>query len=197
MSVLAVLAMSSIALIITSQPALGATTTVNSVVGLAPKMKLGAGPTFNPATCTSAAPSTVACQPISGPNARRPQDALQLWCLAPTPPTGVTVTVTYQANGANAPIPSNSLTVNCIEPPVKLITTPGSLSATPMRGVRVAGCTTNVLGADCTYAGRKIVTACSLAVTAYSLPITVTATVTLEGPAPINGQTVSVYWDCA
>lgn len=197
-SVLAVVAISGLALVVTATAASAQGTTVNSVVGRSPKVKLGAKGTFAPASCTSASPSVVACGTVGNVAARTPQDAVQLWCLAPTPPDGTTVTVDYQANGPESPIPATTLTVNCIEPPVKEITAPGSLSTRPLSGnFGVTSCSTDVLGTSCQFAGKNMQEVCSLAVTAYALPITVSATVTLEGPAPINGKTVTDYFVCA
>jgi hypothetical protein len=196
LGIFAVVALAGGSLAFTGAAAYAQSTTVSSVVGHAPKVKLGFGPTFVPASCSSASPSTVACGLLA---TKRPQDAVQLWCLSATPPTGVAVTVDYAtAPGANGPVSPTTLTVNCALAAVKAVTTPGYLNTKPLTGpFSVTGCSVNVFGANCTYGGKTLSEDCPLQVTANVLPVFVTATVTLGGAPPINGKTVDVFFICA
>jgi hypothetical protein len=58
------------------------------------------------------------------------------------------------------------------------------------------GCTTNILGTACTFAGETITKACTLAATVNVLPVMVTATVTLGGSPAINGKTIVESFEC-
>jgi hypothetical protein len=169
-------------------------TIIDATVGHVITRGLGNGKNFSLATCTSSAPSTVGCDIWTN---KPPRDAVRLWCLTPTS-SGVTVTVTYNANVPRAAIPPTVLTVTCRSAKVPNVATPGTeltnvLSKAPYS---VTGCTTNVFGTTCTYTGGTITKVCSLAATANTLPITVTATVTLAGPTAINGKTIDVYFTC-
>ena len=191
-----VLALAGFASVAASEPAVagGVRTTVNSVVGHSKKVVLGVGPTFGVASCASASPSVVGCGTLP---ARHPVDVVQLWCLAPTSPSGVAVTVDFVANGLNAALPPATLTVNCAAAPVPTLLVPGIKVSQPLTGASaVTSCTTNVVGATCTYSGKTITRICTVAVTLNTLPITVTATVTVDGPAAINGQTLVYYYRC-
>ena len=170
-------------------------TTVNLTVGQSTRVALGKGVEFDVATCTSASPNTVACDTIPGAHAK---PAVQFWCLGPTGVGGVTATVAYVPDGANAALPSTALTVNCSPAAVRTVHVGHfNISSALHHITAVTGCTSDVVGAACTYSGTMITKACTLAVTANTLPVLVTATVTVAGDPAINGKTVDVYFTCA
>jgi len=169
-------------------------TTVNLGVGHSTKVQLGSGASFAVASCTSAAPSTVACGLEAN---KHGADDVQIWCLGPTGVGGDSATVAYLANGINLPFPSTTLTVNCAAAPVPNIRVGSSrVSQGLQRATGVTACTTNVAGAPCTFSGNRITRACQPQVALNTLPILVTATVTLSGASVINGKTVDVYFTC-
>lgn len=166
-------------------------TTVNQTAGHSSYVKVGTGKLYAINTCTSSAPSTVACRVLPTPQ-------LQIWCLAATN-VGATLTVTYlPLLGAN-PIGPTTITANCKAARVPKIQVLNSKAVTPLTGttgVLPNSCTTDTLGATCTTRGDTVVEACTLGVTANALPALVTATVTVEGTAPVQGQQVKVYFIC-
>ena len=199
LSILAALAVTSLAWVVTSPVASAGTvgTKIHSAVGHTVIRGLGPGKTFGIASCTSAAPTTAPCA-IS--DSRPPEDSVRLWCLAPTAPGGVQETVTYLADSPKAAIAPTTLTVFCKGPRPAHVVTPGYKTSTALianaPSYTVTGCSTDVFGTDCTYAGESITKVCSLAVSANTLPIMATATVTLEGSPAISGKTIEVPFEC-
>jgi len=170
---------------------------MHSAVGHTFVRSLGPGKTFGLASCTSAAPATAPCAISDG---RPPEDSVRIWCLAPTAPGGVHETVSYLADSPKAAIAPTTLTVFCRGPRAAHVVTPGYKTSTALianaPSYTVGSCSTDVFGTDCTYAGESITKVCSLAASANSLPVMVTATVTLEGSAAINGKTIEVPFEC-
>jgi len=196
---LAALAVTGLAWVVTSPMASARTvsTTIHSAVGHSFVRGLGPGKTFGLASCTSAAPASAPCEISDG---RPPEDSVRIWCLAPTAPGGAHETVSYLADSPKAAIAPTVLTVFCKGPRAAHVVTPGYKTSTALianaPSYTVAGCTTDVFGTDCTYAGESITKVCSLAASANTLPVMVTATVTLQGPSVISGKTVEVPFEC-
>lgn len=173
-----------------------ANTTINSVVGHTLRVRLGRGAPYAVADCSSASATVVACGTDS------PADLVQVWCLAPTALGGAAVTINYLPFGSEAPIPSTILTVNCAAASVRTIDVLTAKTSRVITGPEngtyvVASCTTDTVGASCTYSGESITESCTLAVTANVLPVTVAATVTVDGASPIEGQEITDYFTCA
>jgi hypothetical protein len=199
LSILAVVATLGFAWVVTSPTAFGRSpsTTINSKVGNSVIRGLGSKAPFAVASCTSAAPTSVACAVW---NAAPPQDSVRVWCLTPTALSGVSVTVAYVAEAPRSAVPPTTLTVHCKAASVPNVPTPGWKTGTPLNAnappFTVTGCSVNVLGTDCTFAGETITKVCALTATLNTLPVMVTATVTLAGSPAIAGKTVHVYYVC-
>jgi hypothetical protein len=198
LSMLAAVAIAGIALVATSPAAFGRPTiTLNSAVGHSILRGLGAKATFAVGSCTSANPASVPCAVWS---ATPPLDSVRMWCLAPTPAGGVMVTVAYLPNAPRVAIPSTTLTVHCKAGRVTNVPTPGNKPTTPLITSAVPytvhSCSTNVVGTDCYPAGESISRTCSLTATVNTLPVMVTATVTLQGVPAITGKTMKLFFRC-
>ncbi len=173
-------------------------TKINTSVGHNVIRGLGSGATFSIASCNSSAPSTVACD-VWDTNLIAPRNAIRVWCLAPTAVGGDTLTVSYQANGPRAPVPSTTITVNCRAPRTTKVLTPGWAVVTPMVGAApyaIVNCTTAIVGAVCQYTSSTITEVCSLSAYANTLPVSGTANVTIDGPSVINGKTLVYPYEC-
>lgn len=198
LAILAAAAIAALGFVGTNSAAFAVTTTVNGVVGHSQRVVLGGGTNPQPflvATCTSASPNVVACGTLTGVH---PVDKVRVWCLAPTAVGGVAVTVDYVPNAPNAAIAPTVLTVNCTAGGVPTLRTPNSRTSSPVtQATSVTGCTTNVMGTSCTMAGHTIARVCEVqAAMLNTLPVLVTAQVTVAGPPAINGKTVNVYFIC-
>ncbi len=125
---------------------------------------------------------------------------MRVWCLAPTSPSGVHETVAYMADSPKAAIAPTVLTVFCKGPRATHVVTPGERTSTALIAnaptYAVTHCSTDVFGTDCTYSGESITKVCSLAASANTLPVMVTATVTLAGSPVISGKTIQVPFEC-
>ncbi len=199
LSILAVLAVTGLAVVVTSPTAFGRapSTTINSKVGNSVIRGLGSKAVFAVGSCTSAAPASVACAVW---DAAPPQDSVRVWCLSPTAPAGVTVTVAYVPDTPRPAIPSTVLTVHCKAGSEPNVATPGFKTSTPLNAnappFTVTGCAVNVMGTVCTFSGETITKVCDLTATLNTLPVRVTAVVTLAGSPAIAGKTVDVYYWC-
>jgi hypothetical protein len=198
-SVLAALAVAGLVAVTTSTSASAQSPTLvtHSVVGHSVLRSLGQRATFALASCTSASPSTVPCTVWT---TEPPNDVVRVWCLAPTPPGGVDLTVAYVADGAKAAIPNTQLVAHCKSPKTTNIKVPGAKNFQALTNAppfTVTSCSTDVVGATCTYAGQSITKVCTLATSVNTLPVKVDAIVTLAGPAPINGQTLDLPFQCS
>ena len=200
LALVAIVAVAGLGLAVTNgQSAFGSPTrlTQNAKVGQTLLRGLGNGPNFAVKTCTSASPTIVPCQidPQSGHN------AVRLWCFAPTL-SNVAITITYFPNGTRHPTAPTTLSVHCKQPRTVSVKTPSSKPLFPMTptgpAYSVTNCTTNVIGTQCDWptGGEQIVQECQLSATLNTLPVLVTATVTLAGPAEINGLTMKYYFEC-
>ena len=168
------------------------TTTVNQVVGHSTDVKLGKNKPYSVSTCTSASAATVTCQVLSGPAQK-----VQIWCLESTL-SAVHVTVTYVPVGAAQPLPPTTLLVNCAAAPIKTFKVLNSSTRSPLQSISsVSGCSTNVFGTFCSYQGKVVTLACTLAVTGNALPILVDATVTVTGVPAVNNKTTDIFFKCA
>jgi hypothetical protein len=168
-------------------------TTVNATVGRYLNVPVGNGPSFDVASCSSANGAQVDCGLLTG---KHLLSTVRIWCLEATT-TGVAVTVNYLPNGANPPGPPTTLTVNCAAANVKSISVGNTHTGVPLNGITsVASCSVNTVGTDCEFSNKTITTRCTLTVADYTLPVLVTATVTVNGPSAINGKTVLVYFVC-
>jgi hypothetical protein len=197
-SVLAALAMTGLVAVVTSPNAVAQSPTLvtHSVVGHSVIRTLGQRATFALASCTSASPTTVPCTVSS---TVPPNDSVRIWCLAPTPASGVVLTVTYVPNGPRNPLPSTPLTVHCKAPSTTKVfvgRAKNEVAVVNSTPYTITQCTTDVAGAACEIAGESITKACTLATSVNTLPIKVDAMVTLSGPAPINGQKLDLPFEC-
>jgi hypothetical protein len=199
LGMLAAVAITGLSLVATSPGAFakGPSTTINSVVGRTVIRGLGAGATFAEGSCTSSDAAVAPCQIW---NNLPPKDSVRVWCLAPTALAGVTETITYVADSPRVAIPNTTLTVHCKAARVPQVPTPGVKTGTPLAAnapnFTVRSCTTDILGTACTFAGETINKTCTLTASLNTLPVEVTATVTLNGPAAINGKTIDVSFEC-
>lgn len=197
--VLGAVAVAGLALMVTTPSAFARTPTspsIHSTIGHSATRVLGNGKTFSLASCVSSSPSSVPCEISQSPV----QHFIRVWCLTGTAPAGVGVTVSYLANTPRTAIPPTTVTVHCKVPPVGGISTPGSKTTTALSAsapkFTVVGCSTDVVGTACTYAGETITKVCTLAAYSNTLPVTVTATVKLAGSAVITGRTIQVPFEC-
>jgi hypothetical protein len=196
---LAAVAITGLSLVATGPMAYakGPSTTINSVVGHSVIRGLGVGATFAAASCTSA---DAAVAPCAIWNNQPPKDSVRVWCLGPTATAGVTETVAYVADSPRVAIPPTTLTVHCKAARVPQVPTPGYKVGTPLSAnapaFTVRSCTTDILGTACTYAGETITKACTLTASVNTLPVMVTASVTLNGPPAIDGKTINVSFEC-
>ncbi|HTZ08729.1 MAG TPA: hypothetical protein VMB72_06645, partial [Acidimicrobiales bacterium] len=131
-------------------------------------------------------------------SAIKPRNSVRLWCLAPT--SGTSVTVAYKSNSPSGPIPSTVLTVKCKAPSVTKIATPSSTVVDPIVGrapFSVVSCSTgDVFGTSCSNNGNNVRLTCRLDAYADTLPVTATATVTVEGASAIDDQQISFPFEC-
>ena len=177
-----------------SASAKGASTTIHSMVGKTVIRGVGSNATFAVASCTSSAPIAVPCTVWS---TAPPHDSVRLWCLAPG---SATLTVAYKPNPPQPAEPSTTLSVTCKGARTSNVSTPGYKvanilnSSAPKYSVR--SCSTNVLGTACSFNGEAITKACTLAASLNTLPVTVTATVTLNGDPVIQGKQIVEHFNC-
>ncbi len=136
--------------------------------------------------CTSAAPAQVACMVLDSTS------LVELWCLNPTPPGGVALTVTPSETAPVAPI-----NVNCAPMPPPAIRIPGSATITLYTGTAdydTESCSTNVAGTGCSTpdSSNQVTVECGL-----GAPVGLwTATVVGSDPTAMNGTSMSFNFSC-
>ena len=172
----------------------GATTTIHATVGKTVIRGVGNNATFAVASCTSSSSSAVPCTVWS---TAPPHDSVRVWCLAPGT---ATLTVTYKPNPPQPPEPSTTLNVTCRSARTLNVSTPGYKVSNVLNSsapkYSVQNCSTNVLGTACTFNGEAVTKACTLAASLNALPVTVTATVTLNGDPVIQGKQIVQHFKC-
>lgn len=174
------------------------TPTMNSQVGVSTTKVLGPGKVFALKACTSASSATVSCEVW---NPAPPNGTIRILCAAATNGTPVALTVTFVADGAHPALSPENINVNCRGVRTSSMRAPSDVAGPVLKGspppYTVTGCTTNLMGAQCIYAGESLIRACTLAATLNTLPATSEAIVTLASVDPtINGVHIDLPFRC-